>query len=84
MSKEGKHEVLHFLRYVEEGLSQLMVTADGEVTDEGLRIIKRIYRKLRVLILRIELAMVDRRKERKRITPKQAREEKAKVKKRWL
>ena len=84
MSKEGKHEVLHFLRYVEEGLSQLMVTADGGVTDEGLRIIKRIYRKLRVLILRIELAMVDRKKERKRITPKQAREEKAKVKKRWL
>ena len=84
MSKEGKHEVLHFLRYVEEGLSQLMVTKDGGVTDEGLRIIKRIYRKLRVLILRIELAMLDRRKERKRITPKQAREEKAKVKKRWL
>ena len=84
MSKEGKHEVLHFLRYVEEGLSQLMVTADGGVTDEGLRIMKRIYRKLRVLILRIELAMVERRKERKRITPKQAREERAKVKKRWL
>lgn len=84
MSKEGKHEVLHFLRYVEEGLSQLMVTADGGVTDESLRIIKRIYRKLRVLILRIELAMVERRKERKRMTPKQAREEKAKVKKRWL
>ena len=84
MSKESKHDVLHFLRYVEEGLSQLMVTADGGVTDEGLRIIKRIYRKLRILILRIELAMVERRKERKRITPKQAREEKAKVKKRWL
>ena len=84
MSKEGKHEVLHFLRYVEEGLSQLMVTADGGVTDESLRIMKRIYRKLRVLILRIELSMVERRKERKRITPKQAREERAKVKKRWL
>lgn len=84
MSKEGKHEGLHFLRNVEEGLLQLMVTADGGVTDEGLRIIKRIYRKLRIFILRIELAMVERRKERKRITPKQAREEKAKVKKRWL
>lgn len=84
MSKESKHEVLHFLRYVEEGLSQLMVTADGGVTDEGLRIMKRIYRKLRVLILRIELSMVERKKERKRITPKQAREERAKVKKRWL
>ena len=84
MSKESKHDVLHFLRYVEEGLLQLLVTADGGVTDEGLRIIKRIYRKLRILILRIELAMVERRKERKRITPKQAREEKAKVKKRWL
>ena len=84
MSKESKHDVLHFLRYVEEGLLQLLVTADGGVTDEGLRIIKRIYRKLRVLILRIELSMVERKKERKRITPKQAREEKAKVKKRWL
>ena len=84
MGKKKKHEVLHFLRYVEEGLSQLMVTTDGGVTDESLRIMKRIYRKLRVLILRIELALVQRRKERKRITPKQAREEKAKVKKRWL
>ena len=84
MSKKKKHEVLHFLRCVEEGLLQLMVTADGGVTDEGLRIIKRIYRKLRVLILQIELTMVERRKDRKRITPKQAREEKAKVKKRWL
>ena len=84
MSKEGKHEVLHFLRYVEKGLSQLMVTTNEGVTDESLRIIKRIYRKLRILILRIELAMVERRKERKQITPKQAREEKAKVKKRWL
>ena len=84
MGKKKKHEVLHFLRYVEEGLLQLMVTTDGGVTDESLRIMKRIYRKLRVLILRIELAMVERRKERKRITPKQAREEKAKVKKRWL
>ena len=84
MGKKKKHEVLHFLRYVEEGLLQLMVTTDGGVTDESLRIMKRIYRELRVLILRIELAMVERRKERKRITPKQAREEKAKVKKRWL
>ena len=62
----------------------MMVTTNEGVTDEGLRIIKRIYRKLRILILRIELAMLERRKERKRITPKQAREEKAKVKKRWL
>lgn len=84
MGKDGKHEVLHFLRYVEQGLSQLMVTANEGVTDESLRIIKRIYRKLRILILRIELAMVDRRKERKGITPKQARTEKARVKKRWL
>ena len=84
MSKEGKHEVLHFLRYVEEGLSQLMVTANEGVTDEGLRIIKRIYRKLRVLILRVELAVIDRKKEKGRLTPKQARSEKAKLKKKWL
>ena len=84
MSKEGKHEVLHFLRYVEEGLSQLMVTADGGVTDEGLRIMKRIYRKLRVLILKVELAMIDRKKEKGKLKPKQACTERAKVKKRWL
>lgn len=84
MSKEGKHEILRFYRYVESELNRIAKYSDVYVSDESLRIMKRIYRKLRVLILRIELAMVDRRKERKGITPKQAREEKAKVKKRWL
>lgn len=84
MKREEKQGLLHFLRYVEEGLGRFEVFVEGEFTDESLRVMKRIYRKLRILILKAELAMVDRRKTKGKLTPKQARTVKAKIKKRWL
>ena len=84
MSKEGKYETLRFLRVVEEGINLLKVLENDAISDECLRIIKRIYRKLRKLIVKVELSMIDRWKEKGMLTPKQARTEKAKVRRRWL
>ena len=84
MSKEGKYETLRFWRVVEEGINLLKVLENDAISDECLRIMKRIYRKLRKLIVKVELSMIDRWKEKGMLTPKEAREEKAKVRKRWL
>ena len=84
MSKEGMHKTLRFWRFLEEQIDRLKETGVEGITDESLRIMKRIYKKLRILIVRVELAMIDRWKEKGILTPKQARAEKAKVRRRWL
>ena len=84
MSKEGMHKTLRFWQFVEEEIGGLKATGGDGITDESLRIMKRIYRQLRILILSVELAIIDRMKEKGKLTPKQARSEKAKLKKKWL
>ena len=84
MSGKKEHEKLHFYRYVETELNRIAEYSENYVSDESLRIMKRIYRQLRILILRVELAIIDRKKEKGKLTPKQARSEKAKLKKKWL
>lgn len=64
-------------------MAQLLTLFGTRFSDESLRIMKRIYRKLRRLILENELAIIDRKKEEGRMSPKQARSEKAKVRKTW-
>ena len=78
------HKILRFWQYMEVGIDRLKTMGTDGITDESLRIMKRIYRQLRILILRVELAVIDRKKEKGRLTPKQARSEKAKLKKKWL
>lgn len=84
MSKEGMYKILRFWQYMEVEIDRLKAMGADGITDESLRIMKRIYRQLRILILRVELAVIDRKKEKGRLTPKQARAEKAKVRRRWL
>lgn len=84
MSKEGMYKILRFWQYMEVEIDRLKTMGADGITDESLRIMKRIYRQLRILILRVELAVIDRKKEKGRLTPKQARSEKAKLKKKWL
>lgn len=84
MKKKEKHRILHFWQAMEKRIFGISMTTEMEFTDESLRIMKRIYKRLRLLIVKAELVAVERRKERGYITPKQARSEKAKVKKRWL
>ncbi|MBQ4056871.1 MAG: hypothetical protein IJD32_07230 [Bacteroidaceae bacterium] len=83
MNEKGKHEMLHFYRYVEAELNRITAVSELYFTDESLRIMKRIYRKLRLQIMKVELALIHRKKQMGRITPKQARSELAKVKKKW-
>lgn len=78
------HKILRFWRYMEVEIDRLKTMGADGITDESLRIMKRIYRQLRILILRVELAVIDRKKEKGKLTPKQARSEKAKLKKKWL
>jgi hypothetical protein len=84
MSKEGMHKTLRFWQWVEVEIDRLKAIGADGITDESLRIMKRINRQLRILILIVELAVIDRKKEKGRLTPKQARSEKAKLKKKWL
>ena len=84
MSKEGMYKILRFWQYMEVEIDRRKTMGADGITDESLRIMKRIYRQLRILILRVELTVIDRKKEKGRLTPKQARSEKAKLKKKWL
>ena len=83
MNKEGKHEKLRFWRWTEEQLTQLVSVFGTHFSDESLRIMKRIYRKLRRLILENELAKVEHRRASGKLTGKQAQHLRAKVKKSW-
>lgn len=78
------YKILRFWQYMEVEIDRLKTMGADGITDESLRIMKRIYRQLRILILRVELAIIDRKKEKGKLTPKQARSEKAKLKKKWL
>ena len=84
MNEKKKHGMLHFYRYVEVELNRIAECSEVYASDECLRIMKRIYRKLRILILKVEHAVILRKKQAGRITPKQARSELAKLKKKWL
>ena len=84
MNDKKKHGMLHFYRYMEVELNRIAECSEVYVTDESLRIMKRIYRKLRILILKVELAVILRKKQAGRITPKQARAEQARLRKKWL
>lgn len=84
MNEKKKHGILHFYRCVEAELNRIAECSEVHVFDESLRIMKRIYRKLRILILKVEHAVILRKKQAGRITPKQERTEQAKLKKKWL
>lgn len=62
----------------------MLQTGRTACSDECLRVMKRIYRLLRVLILANELAKVERRRQGGKLTGKQAQHERAKVRKSWL
>ena len=69
---------------MEAELEQMKQTGENGCSDECLRIIKRIYKWLRIVILEAELAKVERLRQSGKLTGKQAQHEKAKVKRKWL
>lgn len=82
--KNGKNEKLHLFRQMEETLNYMNQASETALSDECLRVIKRIFRMLRVLILENELQKVERLRQRGKLTGKQAQHLKAKVRKAWL
>lgn len=70
------------------GVERELVRLEGEYgtacSEECLRCMKRIYRRLRVAIMACELAAVERRKQSGRLTPKEAQHERARIRRRWL
>ena len=79
-----KNESLYLFKQVEEVLKQMYENEETACSDECLRTIKRIYKRLRILILVNELEKVERLRQRGKLTGKQAQHQKAKVKKAWL
>ena len=69
--------------FVEEQLALLTELFGDYFSDEALRIMKRIYKRLRLLILTNELQRVERRRMNRKITGKQAVGLKARLKKMW-
>ena len=65
-------------------LNRMYENEETACSDECLRTIKRIYKRLRILILVNELEKVERLRQRGKLTGKQAQHQKAKVKKAWL
>ena len=83
MEEKERHEKVRFMMFVEEQLALLTELFGDYFSDEALRIMKRIYTRLRLLILTNELQRVERRRMSGKITGKQAVGLKAKLKKMW-
>lgn len=83
MKEKERHEKLRFMEFVEEKLGLLAEVYGTRFSDEALRVMKRIYKRLRLLILENELARIEHRRQHGKITGKQAVSLKAKVKKSW-
>lgn len=79
-----KNEKLHLFRQMEEALNHMNQAGETALSDECLRVIKRILRMLRFLILENELQKVERLRQRGKLTGKQAQHQRAKVRKTWL
>ena len=82
--KNDKNGKLYLFRQMEETLNHMNQSGEIALSDECLRVIKRIFRMLRVLILENELQKVERLRQRRKLTGKQAQHLKAKVRKTWL
>lgn len=83
MEEKERHEKVRFMTFVEQQLALLTELFGTSFSDEALRIMKRIYKQLRMLILVNELDRVERRRMNGKITGKQAVGIKAKLKKTW-
>ena len=78
-----KNEKLHLFRQMEKALNHMNQVGETALSDECLRIIKRIYKMLRILILENELQKVEQQRQAGKLTGKQAQHQKAKVRKKW-
>lgn len=68
---------------MEAELESMKQSGEMICSDECLRVNKRIYKMLRILILENELQKVEQQRQAGKLTGKQAQHQKAKVRKMW-
>ena len=82
MNKHPK-ERLHLFRQVEEVLREMNLSEVKECSEATLQSMKHIYKELRIALLRVEVARIERLREEGKMTPKEAVHRKALLRKRW-
>lgn len=83
MKEEGKHRLYRLMKDMEEGINRIKADYEDYFSIANLLAIKRVIRMLRVMVMEGEQEMVERKVKRGKCTPKQARSERAKIRKRW-
>jgi sensor c-di-GMP phosphodiesterase-like protein len=82
MNKKSK-ERLHLFRQVEEVLREMNQSEVKECSEATLQSMKHIYKELRIALLRVEVARIERLKDEGKMTPKEAVHRKSLLRKRW-
>ena len=82
MNKKSK-ERLHFFLQVEKMLKEMNQEAVVDWSEATLQSMKHIYRELRIALLRVEVARIERLRDEGKMTPKEAVHRKALLRKRW-
>ena len=83
MKEEGKHRLYRLMKDMEEGINRIKADYEDYFSIANLLAIKRVIRMLRVMVIEGEQEMVERKVKRGKCTPRQARSERAKIRKRW-
>ena len=77
-----RNERLHSMQRMESEMKRLRSKYGTACSDECLRLMKQVYRLLRIMIVECETGIIDRKKREGVITPMKARSMKAKLRKR--
>ena len=74
---------LHLFLLVEEMLLEMNRREVMDCSEATLRCMKHIFKQLRIFLLRLEIARIERLREEGKISPKEAVHRKALLRKRW-
>lgn len=78
-----KIDRLHLFLLVEELLREMNRREVMDCSEATLRCMKHIFKLLRIFLLRLEIARIERLREEGKISPKEAVHRKALLRKRW-
>ena len=78
-----KIDRLHLFLLVEEMLLEMTRREVMDCSEATMQSMKHIYRELRIALVRVEVARIERLKDEGKMTPKEAVHRKALLRKRW-
>ena len=82
MNKKSK-ERLHFFLQMEKMLREMNQEAVMDCREATMQSMKHFYKELRIALLRVEVARIERLRDEGKMTPKEAVHRKALLRKRW-